>query len=106
MIAAFLKEQLIQYYKVEARDLIKTGLEGEDIFFSPNGVKFTSLLFKKLFIVNSEALKKKRIELKRSWESILSIYKELKSNKHEFLNEYSLHYINRKIKAYNALIGT
>ncbi len=104
-ILSFLKEQLILIYSISEDRLIKTGIEGEDISFAPNGIKFSSLAFKKLFIINIETLKKKRIELKRSWRSILSIYKALKKNRRELMNEYSIHYINRKIDAYKSLIG-
>ena len=101
---SFLKEQNILYYNKSENKIIDTGLEGEDISFAPNG-RFVSLMYKKLFIVNSDSLSKKRIELKRRWNSILQIYKSLRNNKEEFENEYSLLFIERKIQVYERLIG-
>jgi len=104
MIAAFLRDQIINIYDFQKNKLINTGTEGEDILFSPNGNKFISLIYKKLFIIDIAALNKKTIELKRSWNEILSVYNELKNKNDEFTNEYSLDYINRKIITYNDLI--
>jgi hypothetical protein len=104
MMAAFLREQIINIYDNQKNNLINTGIEGEDISFSPNGNKFITLLYKKLFIVDIATLNQKTIELNRSWNEILSIYNDLKTKNSEFANEYSLHYVNRKVNAYNNLI--
>lgn len=103
--ASFLKDQLIHIYDFSKESIINTGLEGEDISFSPDGNKFCAIMYKKLFIVNIVTLKKKIIELKRSWKKILSIYKILNNKPEEYINQYSGHYIDRKIKAYNELAG-
>ncbi len=99
---SFLKEQLIFYYIKSEDKITGTGLEGEDVFFSPNG-KFISLLFKKLFLVNSSLLERKHIELKRSWNKILKHYEELNNRNDEFENEYSKFFIGRKIQLYEKL---
>jgi hypothetical protein len=104
MIAAFLREQIIHIFDLKKNSILNTGVEGEDISFSPNGNKFISLLYKKLFVIDLVTLNKKIIELKRSWNDISSVYNELKNKNNEFTNEYSPYYINRKISAYNDLI--
>ncbi len=105
MKAAFLREQIINIYDFRKNIIINTGIEGEDVSFSPNGNKFISLLYKKLFIIDTVTINKKTIELKRSWNDILSLYKGIKLNNHEFTNEYSFFYLTRKIDAYNDLIN-
>jgi hypothetical protein len=101
-IISFLKEQIIFYYIKSEKKIVNTGLEGEDISFAPNG-SFISLLYKKLFIVNSDLVEKRRLDLKRSWKSILQLYKTLHDNKSEFENEHSRIFISRKIQLYNKL---
>jgi hypothetical protein len=101
-IISFLKDQVILFYNKYEDKIVDTGLEGEDISFSPNG-KFISLLYKKLFLVNSELLERKHIELKRSWNLILNLYKALYNRKDEFENEHSRLFIERKIQLYNKL---
>ena len=99
---SFLKEQNIFYFNKSENKIIDIGIEGEDIAFAPNR-KFVSLMYKKLFIVNSDFFAKKRIELKRHWNSILQLYKALRNKKDEFENEYSQQFIERKINVYEKL---
>jgi hypothetical protein len=101
-IIAFLKEQLIFYYNKSEDKIKETGLEGEDISFAPNA-RFVSLMFKKLFLVNSGLLERKHIELKRSWNIILNLYKDLYTRKEDFENEHSRFYIERKMQLYEKL---
>ncbi len=101
---AFLKDQLVHVYALPNGKLINTGIEGEDISFSPVGNRFTSLMFKKLFVVNLHTVLKKQIELKRCWEKILFDYRELLKNRDELENEYSLDYVNRKISLYSSMV--
>ncbi|MFH0974944.1 MAG: hypothetical protein V1874_04080 [Spirochaetota bacterium] len=100
---AFLKEQLICFYNMPGNKVVNTGLEGEDISFAPND-RFVSLFLKKLFIVSSNSLEKKHIELKRSWGLIHQMYIDLLEKKDELENEYSRNYIERKIRVYKELI--
>jgi hypothetical protein len=100
---AFLKDQLICFYNISGNKVINTGLEGEDVSFAPND-KFVSLFLKKLFIVSSNSLEKKHIEIKRSWRLIHQMYNDLLETQGEFENEYSRSYIERKIRVYKELI--
>ncbi len=102
-IISFLKEQVIYLFDISKGKIINTGIEGEDIFFAPNGNQFASLLFKKLFIVNYTTLQRKRIELKRSWKSIYLLYRNLVNKKDEHENQYSRLYLNRKADIYRKL---
>lgn len=102
---SFLKEQIIYLYSITDNRMINTGLEGEDISFAPGSNMFISLIYKKLFVVNMNTIKRKHIELKRSWKSILATYMDLKGQRYEFENEYSAYYINRKIKVYSDLVN-
>ena len=104
MTLSFLKEQIIMLYDIYQKKIFTTGIEGEDVSLSPIGSSFTSLFLKKLFIVNIDTLKKSKIELRRSWRSILLNYKNLNKRKKDFNNVYTKQYINRKINVYNRLI--
>lgn len=103
-ILSLLKDQIIMLYPISDKNIINTGIEGEDISFDPTGNRFTTLLFKKLFIVHLNTLKKKRIELRRSWSSLLEIYRGLKYRTSLYDNEYSGQYIKRKIRIYEDLL--
>ncbi|MDY6935066.1 MAG: hypothetical protein SVZ03_12700 [Spirochaetota bacterium] len=104
-ILSFLKEGIVKLFFINIKKLISPGIEGEDISFSPDGRRFTSLFYKRLYIVNLSNIEKRQIELKRSWKSILLIYRDLKGRTEEFENEYSLRYIHRKIEVYQQLLG-
>ena len=101
---SFLKDGIICLYGMGERKLLRTGLEGEDISFDPNGQYFTSLVFRKLFILNLGKVRRRQIEMKRSWGIILSLYEKLKLHTGEYENEYSGEYINRKVRLYRDLI--
>lgn len=103
---SFLKDQVIHIYTLPDKKLINTGMEGEDVSFSPLGNRFLSLINHRLFVVNLDTLRKKRIDLKKPWERILTGYRELHGAKNEWDNEYSLDYINRKIHMYSTLLKT
>lgn len=104
-IISFLKEQLIHLYDNSEKNVVNTGLEGEDVSFDPNGNRFVALLYKKLFIINKNKIKKLNIELKRSWKQLYAIYKDMIDKKQYFKNNYSRYYIKRKIGLYRDLAG-
>ncbi|MCP4137712.1 MAG: hypothetical protein GY754_42505 [bacterium] len=104
-LISFLNNQVIQVYDIRNESLFNTGLEGEDILFSPGGSKFTSLLFKRLFITDIDSIKKNRLTIKRSSKKILNLYEILLSNKSYWDNEYSAEYIRKKIRVYKKLVG-
>jgi hypothetical protein len=43
--------------------------------------------------------------LRRCWEEILAVYLDVKGNRLEWVNEYSLDYVNRKIHVYTSLLN-
>jgi hypothetical protein len=103
-IISLIKDQVIHLYFIEGGRLINIGIEGEDISFEPSGKFFTSLIFKKLFIINLNTLMRRRIELRRSWKSLLGLYRDLSTDRQHYENEYSAHYIKRKVRVYQKLL--
>jgi hypothetical protein len=103
-IISLIRDQVILLYFTRGRKLMNIGLEGEDVSFEPNGKYFTSLIFKKLFIVNLNTIIRKRIELRRSWRSLLRLYRDLSTDSGHYENEYSAHYIRRKVFLYRSLL--
>jgi hypothetical protein len=104
-IAAALKNQVVHIYRISEKRLINLGFEGEDISFSPDGNRFTSLLFKKLFITNVYSIDKHSLLLKKNSEMILEIYRELLRKKGDWANEYTARYLKKKIAEYKVLAG-
>lgn len=103
-ILSFTKDQMIQFYMLNEKRLFDAGIEGEDVSFSTDGVNFTALICSRLFIVNRHNLARMRIGLRRSWNSILRIYRELKTRPGDMDNEFSTQYIVRKIRIYSDLL--
>lgn len=81
-----------------------TGIEGDDVNFSPSGVVFSMILYKKLFVVSPAAARKNRIDMQRKWDVVLQAYRELRNDGKSWENDYSLDYINRKINVYSGLM--
>ena len=103
-ILSFTKDQMIQLYMPNEKRLLNTGIEGEDVSFSTDGVHFTALICSRLFIVNRHNLIRKRIGLRRSWRNIMRMYRELESRPGDMDNEFSAQYIGRKISIYSELL--
>lgn len=101
---SFLKDGIILLFDTKKKLLVNTGIEGEDVLFSPNGNWFTVLLMKKLYVINFYDLKKNQFKLKRNWSTILASYRNLKNKREDLENDYSLHYIKRKINLYDKLV--
>jgi hypothetical protein len=104
-VLSFLKDHVIHIRRLTPGKDFLTGLEGEDVSFSALGGNFSTILFKKLFIVNLETLQKRQGDLRRCWEEILAVYLDAKGNRLEMVNEYSLDYVNRKIHVYTSLLN-
>ncbi len=104
-IVAVLKNQVVHIYRISENRLLNIGIEGEDISFSPDGNRFTSLLLKKLFVTNFHSIEKYSLNLKKNSQAILEIYRVLLMKKREWANEYTAFYLRKKIAAYKFLAG-
>ena len=104
-IISFLKDQIIHYYDIKKEEIINTGIEGEDVTFSPDGNQFISLLFKNLFITNKHIIQKRNMRIKKNSRHILILYKKLLARKRHWTNNYSPTYIRKKIRIYKKLVG-
>ncbi|OHD63741.1 MAG: hypothetical protein A2176_14485 [Spirochaetes bacterium RBG_13_51_14] len=102
-IISFLKDQVIQVYDVRKQNIIMTGLEGEDVSFSPDGNRFVSIYLKKLFITGISMVKRSNIELMKTANEIAVLYQNLLDSGKNLNNEYSREYIRRKISVYRAM---
>lgn len=100
---SFLQDQIIQIYDVRRNQVVNTGLEGEDVLFSPDGSRFISLYLKKLFISNIHTVKKKNLEMVGISRQIKELYKNLLDSRNDWSNDYSPEYLRRKISAYNKI---
>lgn len=103
-ILSLLKDQIIILYFITQKRLVNTGVEGEDISFDPGGRFFTSLLCRKLFVLNLQNVIRRRIELRRTWSSLLHLYQQLRGRSEHFENEFSGYYIKRKVTMYRKLL--
>lgn len=104
-ILVFLDEQTINYYFSKNGKSFDTGLEGEEVYFSPDGQNFSALLYSKLLIVNRKNLEANRLSLKKGWGKIISLYQSALSNKAYWENEYTESYLKKKIDVYKGLLG-
>ncbi len=91
---------LISFYFHRFETTIVYPLEGEDVFFSPDGASFVSLYQKRLYLSRYSSLQDNQIELKRNAAEILSLYRRIQLSKENLLNDYSDDYIDRKISIY------
>lgn len=102
-MAAFLKDQIIQVFDIRKNDITTTGLEGEDVLFSPDGNRFLSLFQKRLFIANFYTVKKKSMELIKNSREILGMYRALLSSRDGWANDYTGDYLRKKIAVYQKI---
>lgn len=100
---AFNIDGIIAVYFIDSKLTKFLPLEGEDVFFSPDGQFFVSLLGKRLYLSRYDALGDEYIELKRNASEILELYRRIRLYKENLLNEYSDYYIDRKISVYQKL---
>jgi hypothetical protein len=102
-IASFVDHQLINIYNISNNSITHIGLEGEDVYFSPNGLFFTSLLYKKLYISRIDYIKKYHEEILSYSNDIIAIYSQILANKSYWLNNFTPEYCKKKIVAYQKL---
>jgi hypothetical protein len=102
--AAFLMNQLIMLYDFNTGLIQKTGLEGEDVYFSPDGSRFISLFHKTLFITHERQMLGAQTAISKNSETLLSIYNETMKDGKCLMNEYSPDYCRQKISAYEQFV--
>ena len=100
---SFLKDQVIYLHDLRTNESVNTGLEGEDVSFSPDGNRFISLYLKKLFLTSITTVKKKNIEMTKIARQIISLYRELLESRSDLSNEYSAEYIRKKLSVYGRM---
>ena len=97
---SFLKDQVIHCYSLRENKIINTGIEGDDVSFSPDGNRFVSLLRHRLFMSDIAKTIKKQQELNSVNRSLADLYRNLQSMKSSWENEYTPVYIKRKLALY------
>jgi hypothetical protein len=102
--AAFLMNQLIMLYDINSGIIQKSGLEGEDVYFSPDGSRFLSLFHKTLFITHERQMLGAQSAISKNSETLLSIYHETLKDRTSLINEYSSDYCRQKISAYEQFV--
>jgi hypothetical protein len=100
-MVSFLHDQLIQIYDMRRNQIIRTGLEGEDVLFSPDGSRFISIFLKRLFITNVYFVQKKFTEIAGVSKQIIRLYKIFHDSQGDWTNDFSQEYLRRKISVYN-----
>lgn len=83
-----------------------TGLEGEEVYFSPDGRKFTSIYRGRLYVTSLNMLQKNRLAVRRNAENISSIYRSALRERTSWQNDYSKTYIEKKARLYENFIRT
>lgn len=102
-ILTFLDNQLINIFYANNGKTIHTGIEGEEVYFSTDGSRFTSIYQGKLWITNINMLLRKGLEIRRSARKIAALYNSALNDKNLHENSYSENYIRLKIKLYNKI---
>ncbi|MBN2078265.1 MAG: hypothetical protein JW838_04825 [Spirochaetes bacterium] len=97
---SFLHQQMIHFYDVRSGEHTVTGIEGEDVGFSPDGNRFISLYLKRLFLTGTVTSRKKRPELAAVALDIAGLYKKVLDSGKVFSNDYSKEYARKKIYVY------
>jgi hypothetical protein len=95
---------MITVFSRDLKKRIDTGIEGEESFFSPDGVKFTSIYLGRLYINSLSMVQKYRIEIRRNAETLLSLYRHAAKDKSSWQNDYTSQYIGKKIRQYEKFL--
>jgi len=103
-IISFADHQLINMYNVPKNSITNIGLEGEDVYFSQDGLSFTSLLYKRLYISQISNTKKYRDEILSHSNDIIAVYSQILENKSFWKNDFTPEYCKKKIEAYRRFI--
>lgn len=104
-VLSFLKDQMICIYRLREGQFLNTGLEGDDVSFSPDGNRFLSILSQRLFLTNLARVMNRQREIRNSHEALAGLYGALLTDRNSWDNEYSPVYIKRKISLYRQTIS-
>lgn len=99
-----LENQIIIVIPYDLNSRIETGLEGEEAYFSPDGRRFTSIYLGKLYVTSLNMIEKYRLDIRRSAEELVRLYKKAADMKSIWHSDYSKEYINKKIKQYDKFL--
>jgi hypothetical protein len=99
-----LENQMITLFEASSLKRIDTGIEGEEVYFSPDGRKFTSIYLGKLYVNSLNMMQKSRLSIRRNAEKILTLYKKAAAAPAAWENDYSQTYIEKKMKQYKKFI--
>lgn len=101
-----LDNQMIVIFSCTSLKRKDTGLEGEEVYFSPDGRKFTSIYRGRLYVTSLNMLQKNRLAVRRNAENISSIYRSALRERASWQNDYSKTYIEKKARLYENFIRT
>ena len=99
-----LDNQMITVFSRDLKKRINTGIEGEESYFSSDGIKFTSIYLGKLYINSLSMVRKYSIEIRRNAETLLSLYRAAAKDKSSWQNDYTPKYISKKIRQYEKFL--
>ena len=105
-ILTCLDNQMIILFRGTDMKRKNTGIEGEEVYFSPDGRKFTSIYRGRLYVTSLNMLNKNRLAVRRNAERIVSIYRSALRAPGSWQNSYSKTYIGKKIRLYENFIRT
>ncbi len=104
-MASFLDNQLIKFCTLENQKITETGLEGEDVFFSPDGASFAALFHGNLYLVKFRDFQGKISFMKENAAAVLKLYRQAQESRNIFMNEFSLSYLKRKTASYEQFLS-
>jgi len=104
-IITFLKDQLICLYDFRSGLMHKTGIEGEDVSFSPDGNTFISLLYTGLFVSRKADVIRHETEIRRAAKELKRLYTEAAQSPSLWENDFTFSYLRRKVSAYSHFLN-
>lgn len=105
-VLSFLSDQVINIYRLREKQLFITGLEGDDVSFSPDGNRFVSLMNRRLFLTGLSDLMRRHGDLKQTHTELADLYESLIREGASWENEYSPTYLRRKAALYRRLAAS
>ncbi len=102
---AFLDNQIINLHDLRTGKTVSTGLEGDDIVFSPSGNYFASLIYGKCLISRKDTLFQNQKNIISQVKKLKGMYHFLNNKSQFHINEYSKTYCRKKIRTYTTFIN-
>jgi len=103
-IITALENQIIIVIPRDLNSRVETGIEGEESYFSPDGRRFTSIYLGKLYASSLNMIEKYRLDIRRSAEELIRLYRKAAGMQSVWNSDYSREYINKKIKQYDKFL--